>query len=217
MLIPVIATIIAIMATLSSYSLGAGWAIGLMVAVGMITGVITYLASSNAFQMFLMIATFGLPIMAGSAALGIGAGLSLRDRKYFLAACLLAPFPFFLWKTNFTAEQKASEERMAMAYTVGNEQLIKLIGGPFEVYPASATTYRDSGRGRYEYAIKGRDNLYVIVDVFRGSDMPRFSIACVTTLSMGKREAGKDDCQQSTVALPGVSNAKPVSPTEAAR
>jgi hypothetical protein len=212
MLIPIIAIAIAIVAILSSYFLGTGWAIGIMAALGIITGTIAYGVSSDAFQMFLMIGSFGFPLIAGAVALGIASGQSLRNRKYFLAACLFAPFPYFLWHTSFTAAQKASEEELALSYTLNNAQLIALIGGPFEVYPASATTYQDASKGRHEYAIKGRDNLYVIVDVFRNSGTPQFAIACVTTLSMGKREAGKDDCAQSTVPLPKLSNAQPIVP-----
>jgi hypothetical protein len=151
---------------------------------------------------------------ASNAPDGIASGQSLRNRKYFLAACLFAPFPYFLWHTSFTAAQKADEEELALSYTLNNAQLIALIGGPFEAYPASATTYQDASKGRHEYAIKGRDNLYVIVDVFRNSGTPQFAIACVTTLSMGKREAGKDDCAQSTVPLPKLSNAQPIVPPD---
>ncbi len=98
--------------------------------------------------------------------------------------------------------QKA-EEQLAMDFITHNNQIIKLAGGQVKTYPASSTIYsNDSNKGRYEFTISGSKNYYAIVDVNRSSGKPEFRLACVTTLSSGYRQAGKDACTQSTVPLP---------------
>lgn len=200
LIMPALALTIAVLGSLPSFFFGVGVAVAVLLVTTILAGGIAYSVSADAFQAFLMIASFGFPILAGAAALGILAGRSLRDRNYLLAASLFAPFPYFLWATHSTEAQKAREEELALAYVTSNEQLIKLAGGRVEVYLASATSYQDSTKGRYEYSIKGH-KLYAVVDVTRRSGEPEFSLACVTTLSMGKREGGRDVCEQSTVSL----------------
>ncbi|WP_411883343.1 hypothetical protein [Polaromonas sp. YR568] len=200
-LIPWLATALALLAAVCAFFLGLGIAVGLVVTALVIGGVVSYGMSPNAFQLFLMTVTFGAAFVVGSAGLGIAAGLNLRKRRFLLAALLLAPFPWFVWHTYSSGVEAANEQKLAYDFVTQNAQLIQLVGGPVKVYPASATTYSDSSRGRYEYSLKDKP-LYAIVDVTRSSGKSHFRLACVTTLSMGAREAGKDDCLRSTVPLP---------------
>ncbi len=201
-LVPWLATALALFAAVCAFFLGVGIAVGLVLAALILAGVVSYGISPNAFQAFLMLVSFGAGVVIGSAGLGIAAGLNLRKRRFLLAALLLAPFPWFVWHTHSSGVEAEKEKQLAYDFVTRNPQLIQLVGGPVDVFPASATTYSDSSRGRYEYTLKGGKRLYAIVDVSRSSGKSHFRLACVTTLSMGAREAGKDDCLQSTVPLP---------------
>jgi hypothetical protein len=100
-------------------------------------------------------------------------------------------------------QTRKEEERLAFDYVKNNKQIIKLVGGSVETSPASPTSYsNDRNKGRYDFSIMGAKTIYAIVDVNRSSGKPEFSLACVTTLSMGAREAFKDVCTQSTITLP---------------
>ncbi|WP_411881896.1 hypothetical protein [Polaromonas sp. YR568] len=201
-LIPWLTVALALFAAACAFFLGPGIAAGAVFAALVIAGAVSYGMSPNAFQLFLMTVSFGAAFVIGSAGLGIAAGLNLRKRRFILAALLLAPFPWFVWHTHSSGVEAANEKQLAYDFVTRNPQLIQLVGGPVKVYPASATTYSDSSRGRYEYSLMGGKPLYAIVDVSRSSGKSNFRLACVTTLSMGAREAGKDDCLQSTVPLP---------------
>lgn len=198
---PAISFAIAVVAAIASSFLGMARALWLLLAIAILVGVAAFMSSANDFQAFLMITSFGFPLIAGSAALGIASGLNIRKRKFFIAVLCLLPFPYFLWSTYHSEVKKKNEEQLALEFITHNQQVSKLIGGPVEVFPALSTRYPDADKGRYEYSIKGK-KLYAIVNVSRSSGKPVFSLACVTTLSMGYREAGKDDCQQSPVPLP---------------
>jgi hypothetical protein len=141
-------------------------------------------------------------LVIAAAGLGIAAGINLKKRRFFLAACLFTPFPLFMWTTHSSSVSAKNEEKLAHEFITQNKQLADLVGGPVEVFPSSATTYNDSSRARYEYSISGKLPLYAIVDVSRVSGKSHFRLACVTTLSQGKREVGKDDCMQEAVPLP---------------
>jgi hypothetical protein len=100
-------------------------------------------------------------------------------------------------------QTKKTEEQLALDYITHNDQVIKLAGGAVKTYPAISTIYsNDRNKGRYDFSISGPKSFYAIVDVNRSSGKPEFRLACVTTLSMGYREAGKDACSQSTIPLP---------------
>ncbi len=100
-------------------------------------------------------------------------------------------------------QSKKIEEQLALDYITHNDQVIKLAGGAVKTFPASSSIYsNDRNRGRYDFSITGPKNFYAIVDVNRSSGKPEFNLACVTTLSMGSREGGKDACSQSTIPLP---------------
>ena len=100
-------------------------------------------------------------------------------------------------------QTKKAEEKLALDYITHNDQIIKLAGGVVETYPAASTIYPNNrNKGRYDFHISGPKDFYAIVDVDRSSGKPEFRLACVTTLSMGYREVGKDECSQSTIPLP---------------
>lgn len=100
-------------------------------------------------------------------------------------------------------QAKKLEGQQALDYITLNEQMIKLVGGPVKASLSSSTNYsHDRNRGRYNFGIASQKRFFAIVDVDRSSGKPEFKLACVTTLSMGERQAGKDDCLQSTIPLP---------------
>lgn len=95
------------------------------------------------------------------------------------------------------------EEQLALNYVSTNEQVIELAGGAVKASLSLSTTYNnDRNRGRYDFSIMGPRSFYAIVDVNRSSGKPAFNLACITTLSLGYREAGKDACTQSTILVP---------------
>jgi hypothetical protein len=100
-------------------------------------------------------------------------------------------------------QMQKEEEQLALDYITHNGQVIKLTNGPVKTFPSSSTIYsNDRNRGRYDFSIMGPKTFYAIVDVDRSAGKPKFTLACVTTLSMGNRESGKDVCSQSTIPLP---------------
>lgn len=192
----------AVLAAIFAFYFGAAKAIALLIASLILAGVLSSLISSDSLQLFLMAVSFGAIFVIAAAGLGIAAGINLKKRRFFLAACLFIPFPLFMWTTHSSSVSAKNEEKLAHDFITENKQLAELVGGSVEVFPSSATTYNDPSRARYEYSIKGKLPLYAIVDVSRISGKSHFRLACVTTLSQGKREAGKDDCLQDAVPLP---------------
>ncbi len=100
-------------------------------------------------------------------------------------------------------QRKKDEQQLALDFVTHNDQLIKLVGGQVKAVPASSTTYsNDSKRARYEFSIVGSRSLFAIVEVNRSSGKPALVLACVTTLSLGHREASREACSQSPLPLP---------------
>lgn len=98
---------------------------------------------------------------------------------------------------------RKEEERLALDFITHNDHVIKLAGGLHRVFPSSSISYKnDRNKGRYDFSIKGTKSFNAIVDVNRSTGKPVFSLACLTTLSMGQREAGKEACTQSIIPLP---------------
>jgi hypothetical protein len=172
-------------------------AIGLQFLALLVAGFVSYKDSSNTFQSFLMVVSFGAAFVFGSAALGVAAGTQLRNRRFGVATLMLAPFPMFLFYAHWTSTHEAQEKKLAYEFVTQNAQLAKLVGDPV----AASQTSSDSN-GRYDFSIGGARQLYAIVDAPRASGQSHFRLTCVTTLYLGRRESGKDACLQSTVPLP---------------
>lgn len=200
----VILAIVGFVAAVSSLLLSVVQTIGVLLAGFVLVGIYAFHVSPNLFDFFWMVVGFGAPAIIGAAALGVVVGLCLRKRRYVLAVLFASPFPLFLYQSHSGKEQERAELAMALEYVTHHRQLDQLIGGPVS---ASLYTYPGnirSKRGRYEYTLKGKNpgDWNVIVEVARKSAGPEFKLLCVTTLSLGKRDASKDACEQSVVPLP---------------
>ena len=201
MQMPLLALALAAGSALLSFFLSLRLTIALLVTGLIVAGTATSFVSSVAFETFLMVVAFGFPVIAGSTALGVAAGMQLRKKRRLAGILLLLPFPFFVCKTYYDAIKADKEFALAFDFVSRNSQLTQLVGGQVEVYSSMRTTYNDQRRGRYEYLLKGRP-LFAIVDVIRTGDKPEFILACVTTLAPGQRHPPKDVCQESIVELP---------------
>jgi hypothetical protein len=195
---------VGVVAAVSSLFLSVAQTIGLLLASVVLVGICAYGFSGNLFDIFLMVVGFGMSALIGAVGLGIAVGLCLRKQRYVMAILLASPFPFFLYQSYSDKEHEKLEKTMALNYVSHNKQLEALVGGPVSASLDSYPGNTHSERGRYEYILNDKNAGYLnaIVEVIRKPGGPKFELLCVTTLSMGKREANKDACDQSPVPLP---------------
>lgn len=85
------------------------------------------------------------------------------------------------------------EQFLAQAFVMKNPSVIQAAGETFEVYPAVVVGQIPI---RYEFSVKSDAMMYAIVDVSRESGHPVFSLACITSTSIGYRDSSKHPCAQ---------------------
>jgi hypothetical protein len=203
MLVPLLCFALGVFAAICAYAFGARWGAGIVLAAIILGGVVLSLVAPATFQGYLMLVGYGAGLVVLASGLGLTAGVQLKAKRYLLSVLLFLPFPYLIWTTQSNESKQTEEKALAFEFVMSNKQVAELAGGPFKVLPSSSTTYRgDSTPGRYEFAIVGSNPFNLILAVSRQSDIPKFSIACATKLSMGQREVGKDDCLQSPLPLP---------------
>jgi hypothetical protein len=166
-------------------------------------GNLSVVAAFWASIVFLLVFVILLPLKlaAGSA------GQNVVDRRQGYSALVFVlafvAVPFLIYGSLNKEKGVIEEEQLALDYVTHNSQVMEMAGGPVKAFRSLSVTYSyDRNRARYEFSIVGPKKFYAVVDVNRESGKPEFRLACVTTLSMGNREAGKDPCTQSTIPLP---------------
>lgn len=96
------------------------------------------------------------------------------------------------------AKQTTEDEwSQAINFVKGNSEVLREVGAIKGVGRVVST--RKSGEtipSRYELSVSGDKSAYAIVDVTRSSGMAKFSLACLTQLSLGRRDPFKDACKQ---------------------
>lgn len=96
------------------------------------------------------------------------------------------------------AKQTIQKEwSLVLDFVKNHKDVIREAGGVGEVSPAisriqSQATLPD----RYEVSVSGNKTIYAIVDVSRSAGDAKFTLACISHLSHGHREAFKDPCKQ---------------------
>lgn len=97
-----------------------------------------------------------------------------------------------------TLEKDVKRETQMASRFVAEHQAVRLaVGDAQKVYLASSTTSRDGPMPvKYDFSVIGSKTVYAIVTVDRSAGSARFSLACITPLSPGQREAFKDACAQ---------------------
>lgn len=97
-----------------------------------------------------------------------------------------------------TLENDVKRETQMVSKFVADHQAVRLaVGDAPKVNLSSSTTSRDGPMpGKYDFSVVGSKTVYAIVTVDRTGGVAKFSLACITPLSLGQREAFKDACAQ---------------------
>gem|GEM_PF-5625280 len=143
-----------------------------------------------------------LPFALLSGGLGLASGAKFRQGKRLLAVALLSPLVIY-W-TGLTAIQikKERELQQVLDFVMSDKVVTKISEKNMVIHPPGAWKMANGLLPfRYEILITGSrysNQLYVFVDVSRSWLLgnPIFTVACVTTLSVGARDASVDVCKQ---------------------
>ena len=201
LLIPLLMLGLAVACTLA-YALARGWGLAAVGAILIAGSVAMAMRSSNDLTAVAYIAAFAWPVFLAAGALGAWGGKLLRSGRYGLVLLPLLPIAAFLgWQYHNQLAEK-SEETGARRFVMEHAQLAQLVGGDVKVNLASRTSYAGGQPGRYDFHVKAGRPLYAIVQVertwFRD---PAFQLQCVTSLSMGQRQAGRSPCDEGVVSF----------------
>lgn len=158
-----------------------------------IAGMTTYKFVDSGGAM-VMVLSFAAPVILGAIGLGSAAGAVMKRGNALGGAVLLA-IPVGIWLLSHAKDAVEQEnERKVVRYIRTHPEVVRTLGDGGRMLPASRTT---SGAGslpsRYEYALNDR---YVIVDATYSFWTPTFSLACITRVPMGQRNAFGDICKQ---------------------
>jgi len=146
---------------------------------------------------FLLVLSFAIPVVMAAIGLGTAAGTAMSRGENRVGLVLLAiPVVIWLWSVATNILEKQNEQK-AVRFVRSHPEVIAKVGDSGRMYPTSTTT---SGGGslptRYEYSLNDR---YIIVDVAYDFWMPKFSLACITNIPPGQRNAFGDVCKQKPV------------------
>lgn len=99
----------------------------------------------------------------------------------------------------YAAQEEKKEWSLVIDFVKNNKEVILDAGGIKEVFPASSSKKRTEVMPhRYEASVSGNTgkSIYAIVGVSRSAGGAKFTLECISHLSMGQREANKDACSQ---------------------
>jgi hypothetical protein len=201
LLIPLLMLGLAMACTLA-YALARGWGLAAVAALVIAGAVAMAMRSSNDLMAVAYIAAFAWPVFLAAGALGAWGGKLWRSGRPGRVVLPLLPVAAFLgWQFHNQLAEK-SEESGARGFVMDHPQLAQLVGGEVKVNLASRTTFANGQPGRYDFSVKARQPLYAIVQVDRRwFGDPSFHLQCVTTLSMGQRQAGRSPCDEGVVSF----------------
>lgn len=172
-------------------------------------------------QFFEGLAPFGLGlalvVMSGWAATLVNAGLAARGWNFkaiALAAVLgglvsiadpplarrLVSAPMALGSylplqiARAKESERASSNAQALAFVAANSAAMAAAGGTPKVSLASRTETKHGETIEYDVAVEGERTVFAIVKVEQVKGRSKLVLACITPLSLGYRESGKDAC-----------------------
>lgn len=128
-------------------------------------------------------------------------GIESRRRSIAINAFLLLVIAVtaatgVLWLRHEQKQREIEiEQRLVLDFVREEKRVAEAAGGPFTT-SLMATTLVQGTPVRYEVAVYAPNTVYALVDVARSPSGPVFSLACVTPLSLGKRDPFKDPCRQ---------------------
>lgn len=97
----------------------------------------------------------------------------------------------------YAAQATQKEWSLVTDFVKNNKDVIREAGGIKATYPESSTTKQTEVMpSRYIVSVNGSKNIFAVVDVSRSSGDAKFTLACVSHLSMGQRDSSKDVCKQ---------------------
>ncbi|HEY7641283.1 MAG TPA: hypothetical protein VH814_16260 [Steroidobacteraceae bacterium] len=200
---PSIALATSVVTALVVWMLGVQRAVPLLVGLLVLAGV-ALVAYKETRDAFLLAGAFVLPFVIGGGALGVLSGALLKARRFVLGLLPLAPALLFLVHTHSSLKSEEEVKRRGMEFISTEKHMLKLLGQPLQPNVASLSKDRHGSIRRIEYSFAGHPSTYALVDVTGDESSLSFHVACVTSLGLGQREVGKDDCAQAPVALPEV-------------
>jgi hypothetical protein len=183
-----------------------GWRLG--VNKGLMVYLITFatiVAISSIFTGYFLIflISLWLPFILISCVLGLLAGVKLRQGKKLIALALISPLIIY-WASLVAIDVKKEHElKLVAEFVKSDKTVIQFAGENITIHPHGGGWMKPKSilPFKYEIPITGTNNskkLYVFVDVFRSWPVgsPIFSLACISSLSPGSRDAIKDVCKQ---------------------
>jgi hypothetical protein len=192
-LVPFILIATSVASALLVWMFGVRWAIGLLVGVLVLVGVVAVVWSKEVRDVFLLAGAFALPFVVAGGALGVASGALLQRRRFLPGLLFLAP-PVLVLINMHSSQQKEDEiQRRGMEFITTEKHILKLLGQPIQASLVTWTKDRHGSIRRLEYSFTGHPSIYALVDVTRDKSSLSFHLACVTSLYMGQREVGKDD------------------------
>lgn len=99
----------------------------------------------------------------------------------------------------YAAQEAKKEWSLVIDFIKNNKEVIREAGGIKDIYPASSTkNSTEVMPHRYEVSVNGvgGKSIYPIIGVTRSDGNTKFTLDCISHLSMGYREAFKDACSQ---------------------
>jgi hypothetical protein len=89
------------------------------------------------------------------------------------------------------------ETQVAGKFVAEHQAVRQAVGDAPKVFLSTSTKSRDGPMPvTYDFSVVGSKTVYAIVNVRRSGGKATFSLACITPLSFGQRDASKDACAQ---------------------
>ncbi|HEV2608526.1 MAG TPA: hypothetical protein VGT79_11160 [Xanthomonadaceae bacterium] len=99
----------------------------------------------------------------------------------------------YSWHRREQQQTAKREESSVLEFVRNNQSVVQAAGGG-TVTVSLSTLEKSHGVVRYEVYVHGDKTIFAIVNVSRPMTGPTFTLACVTPISFGQREAFKDPC-----------------------
>lgn len=99
----------------------------------------------------------------------------------------------------YAAQETKREWSLVIDFVKNDKEIIREAGEIKDIFPASSTKNpTDVMPYRYEVSVRGNSSkaIYPIIGVSRADGKAKFTLECISHLSMGYREAFKDACYQ---------------------
>lgn len=118
-----------------------------------------------------------------------------RNMAIISVAIYVAIVPFIIYTNRQHKTSLTVEKQLALDFVKQNKKVMQEAGGRSTVVLDSINTKNDKVV-YYDISIYGEKTIYAIVEVSHSSEIPAFTLACTTSLSMGSRDPYKHPCRQ---------------------